>query len=203
MAEASELVAVIRGFDRPRLLTLYDQIVWGDTPGWRGGKALEHLSLRAFELEGAEVQWPYEVPMPTSDRTMEQIDGVLYVDGLAILVETKDVAERANIEPIAKLKSQLDRRPPQTLGLVISRSGFTFPAATLTQLISGGRIILWRGDEMRYALANTLMVPALKRKYRALIERAVPDLIIIPEEEFQPPADLTQGDSNGTHAPGE
>jgi hypothetical protein len=33
----------------------------GNLVGWPPGKALEYLILRAFQLEGADVTWPYEV----------------------------------------------------------------------------------------------------------------------------------------------
>jgi len=163
------------------LLDLYDQISAGQAPAfWSAGMAFEHLVLQAFSLEGVEVQWPFEVTMLTSDRTMEQIDGALYLDGLAVLVEAKDTQEPQNIEAIAKLKSQLDRRPPQTLGLAVSRSGFTLPAAVLTRLIAGGRIMVWTGEELRYGLANGQMIPGLRSKYRRFVEQAVPDALIIP-----------------------
>ena len=203
MPTAQEMIDVIGGHDRDSLVGLYDQISSGDTPPfWADGMAMEHLVLHAFRMEGVEVRWPYRVQMPESARTMEQIDGVLYVEGLSILVETKDTQEPQNIEPIAKLKSQLDRRPPQTLGLVMSRSGYTVPAITLTQLISGGRIMLWRGDELRYALAGSRLVRSLREKHRHLIEQAMPDLNVIPIGLFQPPDLLTGDPPNGPDAPG-
>lgn len=58
----------------------------GNTPGWEPGKALEYFVLRAFQLEEAQVTFPY-------------------CDGLACLTECKDTAYRANIEPIAKMLS--------------------------------------------------------------------------------------------------
>ena len=203
MPTEAEMIEVIREYDRDSLVGLYDQIALGQTPTfWAGGMALEHLVLRGFELADVDVRWPYRVRMPESARTMEQIDGVLYIGGLAILVETKDTQDAQNIEPIAKLKSQLDRRPSQTLGLVVSRIGFTVPAITLTQLISGGRIMLWRGDELRHALASDLMVPGLIAKYRHLIEQAVPDLDITALPLSELPENPTGGPPDGPDAPG-
>jgi hypothetical protein len=198
MPSPQEMIDAIRRCDRGALLTLYDQIGSRRTPDfWADGMALEHLVLRAFELEGVEVQWPYRVPMPTSETTMEQIDGVLYIDGLAILVETKDTREPQNVEPVAKLRSQLDRRPPQVLGLVLSRTGFTAPAATLTRLISGGRIMLWTGVELRYALVNAQVVHGFRSKYRQMIEQAIPDLLIIPTSSLSVPEVISRGIANG------
>jgi hypothetical protein len=68
--------------------------------GWPRGRAFEHIILRGFELEGADVVWPFEVEV---DReVLEQIDGAIYCDGLAGLVEAKDYSDPINIEPIAK-----------------------------------------------------------------------------------------------------
>ncbi|HZI11836.1 MAG TPA: hypothetical protein VE153_15740, partial [Myxococcus sp.] len=43
--------------------------------GWPPGRALEYLILRAFQLEGAEVTWPYEVRR--DGVLLEQIDGAV------------------------------------------------------------------------------------------------------------------------------
>lgn len=59
--------------------------------GWPPGKALEYLVLRAFQLGGAEVTWPYEVRR--RNVVVEQVDGAVYVDGLTCLIEAKDHAE--------------------------------------------------------------------------------------------------------------
>ncbi|MDM8551931.1 restriction endonuclease [Desulfobacterales bacterium HSG2] len=83
---------------------------------------------------------------------LEQIDGVVYTEGLAFLVECKDQAENVNIEPVAKLRNQLSRRPPATMGMVFSRSGFTESAVMLEQKTSPQRILLWEGYEIAYAL---------------------------------------------------
>ena len=203
MPSPQQMIDEIRGHDRERLLELYGRISVGQAPAfWTDGMALEHLVLRAFELERVKVQWPYRIPMPTSHQTMEQIDGVAYLDRLAVLIETKDTEEPQNVEPVAKLKSQLDRRPPQTLGLVVSRRGFTAPAATLTRLISGGRILLWTGDELQYAIAHAQMVRGFRLKYRHLVEQAVPDLLIIPTDSLSVSAVFPGGPPNGTVAPG-
>ena len=200
MPNASEMIAIARALDSRALLDLYDRTVLRDTPGWPPGKALEHLVLRAFELEGAEVQWPYEVPLPESGQVIEQIDGVVYVGPLVLMVETKDTRDPQNVEPIVKLKSQLDCRPPHVLGLVVSRGGFTVPAVALTRLISGGRILLWRGNDLRAAVADGQVVPRLRQKYRYLVERAMPDLAMLPVGP-RPPSDLAPGDSRHGDVP--
>lgn len=51
----------ILSYSSEDLLQLWEEIKNGATPGWEAGKALEYLVLRAFQLEGADVIWPYSV----------------------------------------------------------------------------------------------------------------------------------------------
>jgi hypothetical protein len=52
----------IRAYKTPKKLTkLWSEILDRETPHWESGKALEYFVLRAFELEGATVRYPYEV----------------------------------------------------------------------------------------------------------------------------------------------
>jgi hypothetical protein len=92
----------------PEIATLWEQIEKGETPGWDAGKALEHLVVRAFALSGLEVEYPYDVP--PGGEPLEQIDGLVYLDGLAFLLECKD-KEKVDIEAIAKLRNQLTSPP--------------------------------------------------------------------------------------------
>jgi hypothetical protein len=43
------------------LRSLWDNIEQRDTVGWEPGKAFEYLVLRAFQLDGADVKFPYRV----------------------------------------------------------------------------------------------------------------------------------------------
>jgi len=162
------------------LLSLWQSIEAANTPGWSPGKALEYLVLRAFELEDAEVCWPFSVHVRGDE--IEQIDGVVYMDGLACLIECKDRAERVNVEPIAKLRNQLLQRPGPVLGIVFSRSGFTDPAVTLAQFVAPQTILLWDGDELAYALDKRAMRRGLLAKYRHCIEYGFPDYNIKIED---------------------
>ena len=126
--------------DSVALTNLFHQIRAGRAPdGWPAGKAFEFLVLRAFELEGAEVRWPYEVKL--DGEVIEQIDGAIHADGASWLVEAKDQRSPVNVEPIAKLRNQLLRRPAAARGLVFSTSGFTEPAKTLCRFISPRRVV--------------------------------------------------------------
>lgn len=99
----------IRTHGWPQLQELWRSIVLGQTPDWGAGKAMEYLILRAFELDGADVVWPYSVPL--HGEQIEQIDGAVYCGGLSCLVESKATTDKVNIEPIAKLRYQLTAAP--------------------------------------------------------------------------------------------
>jgi hypothetical protein len=171
----------IARYNRARLQRLWKLIEAGRTAddGWAAGKAFEYLALRAFQIEGAEVRWPYQVEM--GESVVEQIDGVIYTDGLACLVECKDWMKQADIEPVAKVRNQLLRRPGGTIGIVFSRQGFTAPALTLARFTLPQAILLWSGEEIAFALERQSMRKALLVKYHRCVEEGVPDYNIQEE----------------------
>jgi hypothetical protein len=150
MPSAAEYQGRISGLGWADLSQLWKRIIARDTPGWEPGRAFEYLVLRAFELDGADVKYPYTARL--FGEEVEQIDGAVYWDGLKCLVESKDTIDPVDFGPIAKLRAQLQRRPAETLGIVFSRNGFTEPALVLAQFLSPQSILLWRGDELEYAL---------------------------------------------------
>ena len=177
----SEYIERISALDRAGLLALWE-LIEGDTSGadgWEPGKAFEYLVLRAFQIEGASVSWPYSVRI--FETVAEQIDGAVCTDGLHCLVESKDYQRPVNIEPVAKLRNQLSRRPAGSLGLLFSRNGFTEPARLLTQFLAPQTILLWDGAEVQFALEHERMSEGLRLKYRYAVEHAVPDHNLLAE----------------------
>src|SRR5262245_45955191 len=114
MPTAQEYETWIKKLRWPGLQKLWMAIKKRDTPEWEAGKAFEYLILRAFELDGAQVRWPY--PVHLFGEQVEQIDGSVSVSGLYGLVECKDETDNIAIAPIAKLRNQLLRRPWGTVG---------------------------------------------------------------------------------------
>jgi hypothetical protein len=169
------------------LLKMWDNIQAGtELAGWPRGKALEYLLLRAFQLEGAEVSWPYGVGLRQMHSQLEQIDGAIYFDGVSCLVECKDQHKKKNLKavPIIKLKAQLMRRPRSTIGAVFSIGGFTPEATTLVQMLSPTDVLLWRGAEIDLALRRQRLCDGMRRKLRYAVEYGFPDLDLT-EEGFQ------------------
>lgn len=176
MATNKELEKKILACKWRDLTRLWRDIKSQSTQDWGPGKALEYLILRAFQLEGADIQWPYEVN--ASGAIIEQIDGVIYSDNLSCLVECKDWKEPVSIEPIAKLRNQLLRRPAATIGLIFSRAGYTPSAVTLAHFLAPQTILLWNDEEIEYALEKRVLRRGLAEKYRFCIEHGIPNFNI-------------------------
>jgi hypothetical protein len=147
------------------------------SPNWQSGKAFEYLIIRAFELEvsSKKVRYPYGVSMNVispkeNDKDLEQIDGVVYVEGIACLIECKDYRKKIDFEPIAKLRNQLMRRPSGTIASIFSMEGFTEPAMMLLNFIYPQTILAWEADEIEYCLQNESFSEGLIEKYRKAVE---------------------------------
>jgi hypothetical protein len=168
----SRYVQWIRVLDWHGVQELWKSVRLGATPGWEPGRAFEHLILRAFELDGAVVRWPYTVEL--HDQPVEQIDGALYAGSLSCLVEAKDTARPVNFDAVGKLRQQLSRRPAGVVGLLFSRTGFTQPAVTLAHHLAPQNILLWTGDDLTMALERHGILAALEAKYRYLVENGSP-----------------------------
>jgi hypothetical protein len=167
-----EYIGWIRAMEWPELWGLWENITSGNTPGWGDGKALEHLVVRAFELGGLEMEYPYHVP--PGGNPLEQIDGIIYLPHHVYLLECKD--ERAtDIEAIAKLRNQLMRRPDTTLGCVFTRENFTEPAVVVADFATPQRILLWSKGDIEGGLKNRNFAVMLQDKYRRLCKYGLTD----------------------------
>jgi hypothetical protein len=164
---SADYVDRIRQLDWPGLRRFWTQIEAGAS-GWPPGKALEHLVLRAFELSGAAVRWPYDVFI--DGAIVEQIDGAVHLNGLSCIVECKDTAGQTNTDAVAKLRNQLLRRPAGTIGLMFSRTGFTHSATVLAEFLAPQCVLPWDGEEIAYMLEREDFTLALVAKYRRSIE---------------------------------
>lgn len=171
----------IRQQDYKKLVKLWDKIKAGEkVKGWDEGKAFEYLVLRGFEMEGADVRYSYsvtigEVVYSEEKVAAEQIDGAIYLGGLSFLIECKDRSENIDIETIAKLRNQLLRRPAGVIGVVFSRTAFTDAAVRLARFVSPQAILLVTGAEIDAALRERYLCRGLMAKYRACVEKGMPD----------------------------
>lgn len=139
-----------------------------DKEFWKDGKLLEYIILRAFELEGAIVRWPYSIMI--DNCVVEQIDGAIHIGDFHVLVECKDYKTNVNIEPFSKMRNQLLRRPANVIGCIFVRVGFTEPATTLSRFAAPQTILLWSGVEFEYCIEKSKMIEGLRLKLRVAAE---------------------------------
>jgi hypothetical protein len=196
---AREYETAIQQLDYDGVRALWERVQGGaelpDPWDQEPGKALEYLIVRAFQLEGADVEWPFCIPVgsllesseafvPEEDdndaasidgRTLEQIDGVVHVRHLSALVECKDGQRRCDIAPLEKLRARLRQRPPGVLGIVFSAAGFTRPARIQVRQADYNAILLWSGNEIDAALAQGVMCEGLILKHRQAVKLGIPD----------------------------
>jgi hypothetical protein len=127
-----------------------------------------------FDLDDAEVRWPYSVDL-FGNAEAEQMDGSVRCGSLYCLLESKDEAESISIAPIAKLRNQLLRRPAGTVGLFFSSKEFTFSAVQLAHFTMPQAILLWSGVEVEFALSSKKIRAFLELKFRACVDEGMPE----------------------------
>jgi len=176
VTRATDYAARIRLLDWDGLEDVWEESASGTVRGWPPGKLFEYLVLRAFELDGATVRWPFEVMF--GDSVVEQIDGVVYAGHLSCLVEAKDTASPVDIDALAKIRTQLARRPGGTLGAVFSRSGFTHPAVALARYFAPHAVLLWSGEEITECLQERSISSVLLAKVRECVEHGGPKTVM-------------------------
>jgi hypothetical protein len=182
MATSEEYIQKIRRLSKPAdIKKMYSQLQ-DNLPldGWPAGKAFEYLILRAFELEGAEVTWPFSVRH--EGKELEQIDGAVHDGGLYCLLEMKQYQEKIDFAPIARLRSQLARRPTHAMGSIFSLHGFTAPARVLAQFATPINVLLWNADDIEYGLIRSAMRSGLQKKFRYAIEHGFSDYSLLAED---------------------
>jgi len=176
MSKSEEFGNSIKLLDHSELIDLWERIIEGSSlEEWQKGIALEYLILRAFEINGAEVVYPYGIWK--EGIQLEQIDGVVYYKHISCLVECKNQDEKYPVDfsPLAKMRSQLLRRSSSAIGSIFSVSGFTGPTAYLARYMAPQTILLWEGSEIEYVLYNNKICDSLVKKYKKYIEACEPD----------------------------
>jgi hypothetical protein len=178
MPTNKEYEAAIRKLKWPDLQKLWTDIETGRVNAWwQPGKAFEYLVVRMFQLDKAHVTWPYSVHL-LGGRESEQIDGSVRLGGLHYLIESKDETDPVAIDPIAKLRNQLLRRPAGIVGMVFTTTKFTPPTVLMTHFALPQAILLWTGREVAHALDRRQICRYAQEKYRACVEHGMVDFDI-------------------------
>jgi hypothetical protein len=117
------------------------------------------------------VRWPFFVEV--AGEPIEEIDGAVYTGRYSCLVEAKDTMAPANVTVLAKLKTQLARRPADVLGLCFSRSGYTEGAYALAGFFAPQTVLLWTGTDVDYVMEREAIAAFLQLKYRLSVEQGM------------------------------
>src|SRR5207247_4118679 len=92
------------------------------------GKALEGVLNQLFALDGLLVKEAFTVKGRCGDGVIEQIDGLVEVDGLLYLVEMKWWNTPLGVGEVSQHLVRVFSRGGQARGLFISYSAYTEPA---------------------------------------------------------------------------
>jgi restriction system protein len=107
--------------------------LFGDKNPWSRGKQLESVLNRFFALDGLSVREAFHLTGDEAEGVIEQIDGVVDIDGSLYLVEMKWLTEKVSPNELGLHHSRVFLRHAAN-GIFISASGFTDAAITHTKL---------------------------------------------------------------------
>jgi restriction system protein len=103
--------------------------LFGEQNPQRRGKKLESVLNRLFEAGGILIREAFTVTGTAGEGIVEQIDGVIEIDGEVYLVEMKWWHESLGVETVSQHLVRVFNRG-QARGIFISTSGYTEPAVT-------------------------------------------------------------------------
>jgi len=134
------------------------------------GKALEDVLNRLFEASGILVREAFTLKGSQREGIVEQIDGVVEIDGSLYLVEMKWWHEPLGVGEVSQHLVRIHHRG-QVGGIIISESGYTEPAiATCKEALIYGVIVLCKLEEIVILLEQEKDLKAFfKKKINAAI----------------------------------
>lgn len=101
--------------------------LFGEKDPWKRGKLLEGVLNRLFMLDGISVRDSFHLTGDEGQGIVEQIDGVIVLDGEVYLVEMKWLSDPVGTQEIAPHFVRVFSRDAAR-GIFISASGFSDPA---------------------------------------------------------------------------
>ncbi len=139
------------------------------------GKRLESVLNRLFEMSGISVSEAFEVIGPEGEGTVEQIDGVIKLDGNLYFVEMKWWNKPIGVPEVSQHMMRVFLRA-ESRAIIISASGFTSPAvAVCCKALSKKVVTLCTLEELVLVLENSMdLALFLRRKVEATIMEESP-----------------------------
>jgi restriction system protein len=146
---------------------------FGDENRQKRGKALEDVLNRLFKLYGISIRESFQVIDEEGSGVVEQIDGVVDLNGNLYLVEMKWIQEPVNVEHVSRHLVRIYHRG-YSRGIFISASTITQPALKIC----------------RDALQRTVIFICLLEEIVQLLEEERDLIIFLKEKESAAIIDL-------------
>lgn len=129
--------------------------LFAESDAHRRGKSLERLLNDMFAIQGMSVREAFTIKGECGEGVIEQIDGLVDVDGHLYLVEMKWWNTPIGVREIAPHLVRVFSRGGQARGLFISYSNFTDPAiAQCRDAIAKGAVVILATLEEIVSLVN-------------------------------------------------
>ncbi|MGB9408374.1 MAG: restriction endonuclease [Terracidiphilus sp.] len=144
--------------------------LFADANAQRRGKALEGVLNRLFKANGILVSEAFSLKSATGDGVVEQIDGVVQLEGNHYLVEMKWLNSPVGVPELTQHLSRLFLRG-DVRGLFFSASGYSAPALqTAREALSQKTIVLCELKEIVQLLEKEQeLKPFLQKKVNAAV----------------------------------
>lgn len=142
--------------------------LFGESNNQKRGKALEGVLNRLFEAGGILIREAFTLKGPHREGIIEQIDGVVEIEGDLYLVEMKWWQEPLGVNEVSPHLVRIFNRG-QTGGIIISASNFTEPAITVCRdALHSKVVVLSKLEEIVLLLEKEMEIRAfLKSKINA------------------------------------
>lgn len=115
--------------------------LFGEADAQKRGKALEGVLNRLFKVSGILVREAFTLRGWNHEGIIEQIDGVVEIDGEVYLVEMKWLKGRAGVPDVSGQLVRVFSRG-EARGIIISALGFTAPAVTTCREALNNRVVI-------------------------------------------------------------
>jgi restriction system protein len=144
--------------------------LFAETNAQKRGLALEGVLNRLFEHSGIGVRDAFTLRGWNAEGIIEQIDGVIDIEGEIYLVEMKWLKERAGTGDVSEQLVRVFNRG-DARGIIVSASGFTEPAVTICRdALHHGVVVLCELQELVRLLEDERdLLSLLKSKINAAI----------------------------------
>lgn len=115
--------------------------LFAEADAQKRGKALEGVLNRLFKYSGILVREAFTLRGWNAEGIIEQMDGVVEIDGEIYLVEMKWLKEHAGVPDVSEQLVRVFNRG-EARGIIISGSGFTEPAVTTCREALNHRVVM-------------------------------------------------------------